>query len=789
MGAILYVSAQANEYKSDEHCFTKDLPYEDIHNDKSLVERTEKKLIELAKRKGEVSAIYIPVFDSGARFYSDLLEKKPRRERCTDMRINKLFQRIDSAQIKLPGVSFPVFSLTINGREYSLKSMLTRIELPAGEYDITLNTVYEYHMDTYNGKSIDEKLKLKKSVHVSLEEGYNFLQVRGTVYFESYRYGSNPRNHYTTIYVFEVPTRLDFNMRPVSYDNFNADLSGNEYDIPYPGNKYFKYGFEKDTLLTNEEREAELKKARLFLSGRGAGAAVKPSDTADNCKKPDSVAINKSTAATEEKQSDKPSVENKPQSKPDRVGIYGRDSQLSKAMQILNDSSKEAVDELNASYNELMAVLRSNKPKYTPPPTPKKPTPEEEAYARRVDEFWAADKRAYEERIKAEEEKNRKREAELEAESLRKENAEKAKLEAAERRKRFEAEEREIQHKKAEEERKERDRREKEERLSRIAAEKNTPKATPDIEKENELLLKYKDIFSFKGTTLLEYKGSSPNVTVPDFVKRIDFKFFHNKNIKSVKIEADISSLSERMFSNTDIEEVTLPKSVKRIEKQCFKGCRSLRKISGGENISFIGEEAFMGCEALASLDIHTSLISLDLGKSCFKDCKSLKSIFIKCAELPEGCFENCGSLKTAYLKDTKTVGKNAFYNCSSLVKLGIDAIMKSDNEKVGANIKESAFEKCRALKSIEVPSKTVLIENRAFADCDSLSLVHFSYDPTASERGDITGKCDFVKVFSDCPSLKKIIYKGDKNAVKSLDPSGKCPFKIKNKLKDKDLK
>ena len=784
MGAVLYVSSIANEYKSDEHCFRKTI--ERLNGTSEIIKRTTDELYKKSLKKGEASAIYVPIFDYGARYYSESLSNKPISERHKDPRINKLYRYCDGGQSRFPGITYSVLSLTINGKEYSLKNTLTKIELPTGEYDATLNIVFDYNLDTYKGKFIEEHLKFQKTCHIYLEEGYNFLQIKGTVFFEKTYSGDALYIHEIIVYVFEAPTRLDFDMKLIPFKEFDFNLPGNQYDIPYPGNLYFKYGFNNDTLFTDEEREAELKKASLALSGRYSIETLK-SSLATEPKMSDRVAVNQGSSVTKanEKQSGKaqPTVEKKPQPKPDRVGIYGRDSQLSKAMQIMNDSSKEAVDDLNASYNELMSVLRSNKPKYTP--TPKKPEPVEE----RPDPMWEAEKRAHEEQLRQEEEEKRKKEAELEARRKREEEAEKAKIEAAERRKAIETAEKEKQYKKAEEERKERDRSKKEERLTRIAAEKNTPKASPHNEIKNELIEKYRDIFSFKGDTLLEYRGAAPNVTVPDFVKKIDCKFFHNKSIKTVKIEADISTLNEKLFSNTEIEEVILPKSVKRIEKQCFKGCRCLRKISGGENISFIGEEAFMGCESLASLDIHTSVVSLYLERSCFKDCKSLKSIHIKCAELPDGCFEGCEKLVSIYIKDVKFIGKRALCNCTSLEKFVMNAIMKSNNEKVGEIIKESAFEKCAALKYIEIPAKSILIENGAFTDCHSLSLVHFSYDPTASEKGDITGKCDFAKVFVNCPSIKKIVYRGDNSAVKSLDPSGKCPFKIKNKLKEKDIK
>ena len=786
MGAVLFLYSKANLNKSDDVRFNKEVSRHDAFEDKSLIDRTEAELLKAASKRGDIASICSYIFGNGSRFYSDLLAKKPVGERYTDSRINKLYDTCSNGLNDYSDISFSVFSITVNGQEYSIMKALSRIELPSGECDVTLKAVLNFRKETYSSQCVEEKVTFKKTFRIHLEEGYNFLQFKGTVHFNKTVTGKQTSTHIINVFVIEVPNKMDFTARLLTYDEFNGEIIGNQFDIPYPGNKYFKYGYENDTLLSDEERETELKKARLALSSKG-GVTTKTTTSSNESKKPEEVAVNNNgaskTVQTQESKA-QPTIEKKPHPKPDRVGIYGRDSQLSKAMQIMNDSSKEAVDDLNASYNELMSVLRSNKPKYTP--TPKKAEPVEE----RPDPMWEAEKRAYEEQLRQEEEEKRKKEAAIEAERRRTEEAEKAKIEAAERRKAIEAAEKEKQFKKAEEERKERDRRIKEERLAKTVENKNPPKNKVDTDpkKDAGIYEKYKDYFIFKGDTLVEYKGLSGTVKVPEDIKKIDNKFFKNKNIRRLIIEAPITILSEQLLAYSDIEELTIPKSVKRIEKHCFKECKRLRSVKGGD-VSFIGEEAFLGCENVGLSELHLSPTGVQLGKSCFKNCKSLGYFNVTCKIVPEGCFENCGKLRTLHLTDTETISKNAFFNCGSLEKIIMSATQKANEKSVGASIKESAFEKCRALKYISIPSKSISIENGAFKDCDSLCLVNFSYNPTLSEKGDISGKCEFSKAFISCPSLKKIIYKGDKDAVKALDPSGKCPFKIKNKLKEKDMK
>ena len=54
-----------------------------------------------------------------------------------------------------------------------------------------------------------------------------------------------------------------------------------------------------------------------------------------------------------------------------------------------------------------------------------------------------------------------------------------------------------------------------------------------------------------------------------------------------------VTRIEEMAFSGCAFESITLPKSLKTIERQVFKKCRKLKEINGGENITSIGRNAF----------------------------------------------------------------------------------------------------------------------------------------------------------------------------------------------------
>lgn len=121
-----------------------------------------------------------------------------------------------------------------------------------------------------------------------------------------------------------------------------------------------------------------------------------------------------------------------------------------------------------------------------------------------------------------------------------------------------------------------------------------------------------------------------------------------------------------------------------------------------------IGEEAMMGCRALTSLTLPSSVQSL--GDGAFAICTTLTSVNIPdgVGSIPEGCFGYCPKLNNVTLPSSvKSIGKMAFYGCS-----GMEAITLNEGL---TSIGERAFFDCSNLTSITIPSTVTSIGNRAF--------------------------------------------------------------------------
>lgn len=121
-----------------------------------------------------------------------------------------------------------------------------------------------------------------------------------------------------------------------------------------------------------------------------------------------------------------------------------------------------------------------------------------------------------------------------------------------------------------------------------------------------------------------------------------------------------------------------------------------------------VGEQAFMGCRAMTSIQLPATVQTL--GEGAFAVCTTLTSVAIPegVTEIPLGCFGTCTKLSSVSLPSTvKQLGKMAFYGCSSLTAITLPEGLES--------IGETAFFDCPKLTEITIPASVTSIGDRAF--------------------------------------------------------------------------
>lgn len=159
---------------------------------------------------------------------------------------------------------------------------------------------------------------------------------------------------------------------------------------------------------------------------------------------------------------------------------------------------------------------------------------------------------------------------------------------------------------------------------------------------------------------------------------------FAPSGLSSYIIPYGITEIGQAAFSCYDnIESVTIPESVTKIEKLAFYSCNGLKEFKGKfssedgkclivdgvlnsfavaseltsytipENVTTIGWCAFAGAENLENITLHNNIETID--RYSFRHCTSLTSVIIpeNVTFIGEQAFYRCSSLKSVYCKPT----------------------------------------------------------------------------------------------------------------------------------------
>ena len=232
------------------------------------------------------------------------------------------------------------------------------------------------------------------------------------------------------------------------------------------------------------------------------------------------------------------------------------------------------------------------------------------------------------------------------------------------------------------------------------------------------------------------------------------------------------------------------------IGEDAFSGCNSLASVTIGNSVTSIGDGAFSGCTGLTSITIPNSVTSI--GGSAFCDCSSLTSVTIpnSVTSIKHNAFSGCtgltsisveqenpiydsrdncnaiietatneliaGCQNTAIPNSVTSIEMYAFYGCTGLTSVTIPNSVTS--------IEYMAFGKCTGLTSITIPNSVTRIGDYAFRYCSSLASITIPNSVTSVGTGAFQGCSSLTSVtignsvtiigsyaFSDCSSLTSV--------------------------------
>ena len=238
--------------------------------------------------------------------------------------------------------------------------------------------------------------------------------------------------------------------------------------------------------------------------------------------------------------------------------------------------------------------------------------------------------------------------------------------------------------------------------------------------------------------------------------------------------------------------EYVVPIEATTIANAVFKDCYNIQNIVIHDNVTSIGNEAFMNCPENSSINISINIPEsvTTIGSSAFHGCSGeltinsqtmLDQYYSSTPDWLEGnmfskltigdgiekignyTFFNCNSLTSVTLPDSITsIGNAAFNGCSNLTSvyyngdistwckidfkntdstpLCYGAKLYFDNNEVTeitipsdiSEIKKCTFNGCRSLTSVTIPESVTTINDYAFASCYSLTNVYYNGDLSA---------------------------------------------------------
>lgn len=206
-----------------------------------------------------------------------------------------------------------------------------------------------------------------------------------------------------------------------------------------------------------------------------------------------------------------------------------------------------------------------------------------------------------------------------------------------------------------------------------------------------------------------------------------------------------VTEIGYAAFKDTDIINVTIPKSVIKLGDYAFFGCASLEKIDIPAALVDIPTLAFGGCPAVSQITAEAGNTKYTAIGNCLIEVES-NTLVLGCKNsvipgtvtaIGEAAFRGCSGITTMTIPESvETIEAAAFMGCTSLTGVTLPPAVTSiaDNLFDGCSalsdivinegvtdIGYAAFRGCTKLVAVDVPSSVVALGDYSFAGCSKL--------------------------------------------------------------------
>lgn len=211
------------------------------------------------------------------------------------------------------------------------------------------------------------------------------------------------------------------------------------------------------------------------------------------------------------------------------------------------------------------------------------------------------------------------------------------------------------------------------------------------------------------------YMSGMTGVTLPSTVKRIERgAFATNSNLESFDFGQGLEYIGISAFQNcSKLAKVELPSSMKVLDNQAFTYCSGITELSLNQGLEVIGDMSFYGASGLTTLTIPGTVS--DWRNASFYQCSNLQTVVIEegVTEIPGLAFDWDSAIEKVTLPESmRVIGNASFAWCRALKEMNMPAGVIS--------IEESAFQGT-ALTELTIPEGVTVLTEYTYASMKDL--------------------------------------------------------------------
>lgn len=255
--------------------------------------------------------------------------------------------------------------------------------------------------------------------------------------------------------------------------------------------------------------------------------------------------------------------------------------------------------------------------------------------------------------------------------------------------------------------------------------------------------------------------------------------------LASIDLPAGLATIGDNAFQGCPLKTLTLPNGVLTVGKNTFENCSSLASVNFPAGLNGVGDYAFKNCDVLESVKFPRTSEKFTLGQEAFAGCDALASASLHLIRnskfaMPTGAFQDCPLLSSLTLPENLTaVGDSAFQACTSLESVTFPKNVKTIGKRAfsectglrhfdvlgsGVTLGEEVFSSCTAMTAAVIPEGVQTIDEHAFQYCDGIK--------NAVLPGTVTTVS--AEIFFRCGNLEHVYYPGGETEWKAIKNSDK---------------